>query len=80
MSAPGWVLMADGARCKGHGICALVVPGRVHLDHFGYAVVSGAPLRDDAELARARRAVRACPAGALRLTARPSDARGTQRP
>lgn len=79
MSAPSWVLVLDGTACEGHGICALIAPGRVHLDRFGYADVSPTPLRDAAELVRARRAVRACPAGALSLTARPGDTRGARR-
>lgn len=60
-------LVVDGATCDGHGICALVVPERVSLDQWGYASLDGELIEDSATLVRARRAVHACPAGALTL-------------
>ncbi|HUZ19599.1 MAG TPA: ferredoxin [Acidimicrobiales bacterium] len=64
-------LLVDGARCDGHGICALSCPERISLDEWGYATVDPAPIEDRATFARARRAVAACPAGALRLADAP---------
>lgn len=65
-----FVLELDGAACDGHGICLLCCPDRVSLDEWGFAVVDREPIRDLATLRRAQRAVRACPAGALRLAVR----------
>jgi ferredoxin len=55
----------DPTACTGHGLCADLLPERIELDEWGYPVI-----RDEVPqgLARhARRAVRACPALALRL-------------
>ena len=55
----------DPTACTGHGLCADLLPERIELDEWGYPVIV-----DDVppSLARhARRAVRACPALALRL-------------
>jgi len=60
-------LVVNGAQCDGHGICALVAPERISLDQWGYATVDDTPIDDRATLARARRAVSACPARALLL-------------
>jgi ferredoxin len=69
-------LVVDGSKCDGHGICALVLPERVSLDTWGYADVDCSSWRDAREIARARRVVRACPAGALTLV---GDPRGPSR-
>jgi ferredoxin len=74
------VLELDGAVCDGHGICVLCCPERVSLDEWGFAVVDGTPIRDPATRRRAHRAVRACPAGALRLEPRDAAASGDRRP
>ena len=58
-------LVVDGSRCDGHGICALVCPERISLDQWGYATIDDEPIEDSRTLARARRAVEACPADAL---------------
>lgn len=60
-------LVVNGAQCDGHGICALIVPERISLDQWGYATLDERPLEDRRVLARARRAVKACPARALAL-------------
>jgi len=65
-----WRLELDGTACDGHGICMLCCPSRISLDEWGYAIVNGDPITDDRELSQARRAVLACPAGALRIATR----------
>ncbi|MCQ4081946.1 ferredoxin [Streptomyces sp. RB6PN25] len=59
-------LTVDRTLCEGHGLCADLLPEIVRLDADGYPVSSAAPLpRHLGD--RARRAVRRCPAMALRL-------------
>lgn len=58
-------LVVNGAQCDGHGICALIIPERISLDQWGYASLDERPLDEESTLARARRAVSACPARAL---------------
>ena len=60
-------LVLDAARCAGHGICALACPERIGLDGWGYAKVDPTPVSGRRALARARRAVAACPEHALVL-------------
>ena len=59
-------LTVDPIRCTGHGMCAELFPEQIALDDWGYPMVdpNGVPyeLRGHAE-----RAVKACPALALRL-------------
>ncbi|MEV6832253.1 ferredoxin [Amycolatopsis sp. NPDC051102] len=56
----------DPIGCRGHGLCADLLPELVGLDEWGYPVVARSPV--PAELvADARRAAAACPALALRL-------------
>lgn len=59
------VVRVDPTRCRGHGICALLFAEGIELDHWGY----GRPLRDAPEgrraMARAGRAAKACPNGAV---------------
>ncbi|MBW4029690.1 MAG: ferredoxin [Acidobacteria bacterium] len=64
-------LVVDGSKCDGHGICTLVLPEVISLDPWGYAVLAPEPLDDARLIARARRVVRACPAGALTLLGDP---------
>jgi ferredoxin len=52
--------------CAGHGICAEVLPEWVSLDDWGYPMIREGAVAADL-LARARWAVRNCPALALRL-------------
>jgi ferredoxin len=68
------VLRLDPTACAGHGLCADLLPELIVLDEWGYPMISDAV---PAHLARhARRAVRACPALALRLEKRRRPAAG----
>lgn len=58
-------LAVDWAACRGHGLCAELLPDHVTLDDWGYPVLTG-PLPPAAER-RARSAVTDCPALALKL-------------
>jgi ferredoxin len=61
-------LTVDPIACTGHGMCAELFPEGVELDDWGYPMLREVP--DDPELLEhARRAVSACPALALRLSA-----------
>jgi len=60
-------LTVDWAACKGHGLCAELLPDHITLDDWGYPLVSG-PV-SAAAAKRARRAVADCPALALKLRA-----------
>lgn len=63
----GMRLRLDPTRCGGHGVCALIAAERIELDAWGFPLVDPTPL-DDRRLRRAaRRAVAACPRGALSL-------------
>ncbi|MGA8295753.1 MAG: ferredoxin [Acidimicrobiales bacterium] len=62
-------LVVDGTKCDRHGMCALRCPDRIALDEWGFASIDPEPIADRRVLARARRAVRACPAEALELVA-----------
>ncbi len=61
----------DGTRCAGHGICALLLPGVVELDPWGFARADPEPV-EGRDLARARRAAAACPRRAVVLVAEAS--------
>jgi ferredoxin len=61
-------LVVDPIKCTGHGMCAELFPEAVELDDWGYPILRDLP--HDPQLAEhARRAVKACPALALRLSA-----------
>jgi ferredoxin len=60
-----WRLRVDSTACTGHGLCADLFPERVELDEWGFPIIHGDVSAGLA--AHARRAVRACPALALRL-------------
>jgi NADH:ubiquinone oxidoreductase subunit F (NADH-binding)/ferredoxin len=61
-------LSVDWTRCRGHGLCAHLVPELVQLDGQGYPVFLDMPV--PAWLApQAQQAVQMCPSLALRLTA-----------
>ena len=64
-------LAVDWAACRGHGLCAELLPDHVALDDWGYPVLSG-PL-PPAAARRARSAVTDCPALALKLRAVRTD-------
>jgi ferredoxin len=55
--------------CTGHGLCADLLPELIGLDEWGFPIIDN---RIPAELtAHAKRAVKACPALALRLSRLP---------
>jgi ferredoxin len=59
-------LEVDWTRCDGHGLCAVLLPGRIARDEWGFPVISASPVRA-AEQLQVRRAIGVCPALALRL-------------
>jgi ferredoxin len=59
-------LAVDWTRCDGHGLCRALLPERIALDEWGFAVLLD-PVVPPAGEAAARRAVAACPALALHL-------------
>ncbi|MFF4591388.1 ferredoxin [Streptomyces sp. NPDC001388] len=61
----------DRTSCRGHGLCAELLPDHITLDEWGYPFVDHAPLPARA-VKRARRAAADCPVLALRLTASPA--------
>jgi NADH:ubiquinone oxidoreductase subunit F (NADH-binding)/ferredoxin len=66
---PGEVQLAiDWTRCRGHGLCAHIVPELMQLDNQGFPVMLDMPVPPWLEH-DARRATEMCPALALRLTA-----------
>ena len=60
-------LALDGTKCDGHGMCTMRCPELISLDDWGYAVISDKVIDERVTIARARRAVRSCPEGALEL-------------
>lgn len=58
-------LRLDPTVCTGHGLCADLLPERIELDEWGYPILLGDV--PPALAGHARRAVKACPALALRL-------------
>ena len=64
----GSQLAIDWTRCRGHGLCAHLVPELVQLDRQGYPVPLDMPVPHWLER-EARQAVDMCPALALRLAA-----------
>jgi ferredoxin len=63
--------MADTLRvnpiaCKGHGVCAELLPELIALDEWGYPIIDPTPVPPALDL-EARRTVGACPALALKL-------------
>jgi ferredoxin len=71
-------LRLDPTACAGHGLCADLLPERIRLDEWGFPVISGEVPPGLA--AHARRAVRACPVLALRLTRPDGRPRSPGRP
>jgi ferredoxin len=70
-SAPGEArLTVDWTHCRGHGLCAHIVPELVQLDRQGFPLMLDAPVPPWLHHA-AQQAVGMCPALALRLT--PAD-------
>jgi NADH:ubiquinone oxidoreductase subunit F (NADH-binding)/ferredoxin len=59
-------IVIDWSRCKGHGLCAHLVPELIYLDSNGFPVIMDIPVPDWLEK-DAVKAVEMCPALALRL-------------
>lgn len=59
-------LAVDWTRCDGHGLCHLLLPGRIAVDEWGFPIVHDPDVAEP-DRSDARRAVAACPALALRL-------------
>ncbi|MEA2478249.1 MAG: ferredoxin [Thermoleophilaceae bacterium] len=64
---PADELVVDPIACTGHGLCAELLPERISLDDWGYPIVD--PSIPAGLHEHAVRAVKACPAVALRLRA-----------
>jgi ferredoxin len=63
--APAEELVLDPIACTGHGLCAELLPERIVLDDWGYPMIDRSVPESLHE--HAVRAVKACPAVALRL-------------
>ena len=62
-------LIVDPIACAGHGLCAELFPEGIELDDWGYPIIR--PEASDPRYAEhAGRAIRSCPALALRLRRR----------
>ena len=59
-------LRIDRIRCRGHGLCAELLPELLSLDDWGYPILKHAAIPADL-MEHAQRAVDACPVLALRL-------------
>jgi ferredoxin len=59
-------LTVDPIACEGHGICAELLPEHISLDDWGFPIVDPDAIPEH-HLADARRAIKHCPALALRL-------------
>ncbi|MFF1358239.1 NADH-ubiquinone oxidoreductase-F iron-sulfur binding region domain-containing protein [Streptomyces sp. NPDC058297] len=70
-SPSGRRLAVDWTLCEGHGLCADIIPELIQLGPDGYPSVAEAPVARYSE-ARAVRAVRRCPALALRIEEDPA--------
>src|ERR1700728_179073 len=60
-------LIVDWTRCRGHGLCAHLIPEIIHLDDQGYPVMLNIPVPEWLEK-DAQHAVDMCPALALRVS------------
>ena len=67
-ASTGPAVVVDRIRCDGRGLCAELLPERVHLDEWGYPIVEREPVGPELEAA-ARAAVAQCPRLALSLRA-----------
>jgi ferredoxin len=63
----GRLLLIDRTMCDGHGACAELLPELISLDEWGFPIIGDRAV-PPALSSHARRAVRACPVLALRLT------------
>ena len=63
-------LAIDPTACTAHGLCAELFPEWIELDDWGYPIINSADVPPDLQ-EHAERAVKMCPALALRLRRRP---------
>jgi ferredoxin len=63
------VLRVDPVACEAHGLCIELLPELIAADPWGYPILRPGPVPDRL-VPLARRAVRACPTLALKLTRR----------
>ena len=65
----GFVLHVNPILCDGFGHCGELAPDLVHLDEWGYPIITQTPvpLSNLSALESARYAVRGCPRQALRI-------------
>jgi ferredoxin len=59
-------LVVDPTVCDAHGVCAELLPERIHLDRWGYPIIGGGAIPLELR-EHAQRAVDACPRLALHL-------------
>lgn len=64
----GLRLTLDPIACDGKGVCADLLGELIHLDDWGYPIISGGGEVPAELVAEARAAVAACPKLALRLS------------
>ena len=67
-------LHLDPTLCDAHGFCAELLPELINLDEWGYPIFTAGGLVGNvphALTSAAKRAVTACPVGALRLAKHP---------
>lgn len=64
-----WHLRVNPITCKGHGLCAELLPELITLDDWGYPIVNPGPVPAHL-LDYARRAVAVCPTLALLMERR----------
>ena len=72
----GFVLRVNPILCDGFGHCGELAPELVHIDEWGYPIITATPvaLSNLAELESARYAVRGCPRQALAIERVPDPA------
>ncbi|MDQ2836827.1 MAG: ferredoxin [Actinomycetota bacterium] len=58
-------MVIDWTRCDGHGLCAVLLPGAIGRDDWGYPLLDAARLAAEPATA-VNRAIACCPALALR--------------
>ncbi|TVT30135.1 ferredoxin [Amycolatopsis rhizosphaerae] len=83
MTDDGLRLHIDWTACDGRGLCAELLPETLGNDPWGYPVPRDGtkePVVPPGLAEHARRAVKLCPALALRLRTVPDDGAGLRRP
>ena len=63
-----FILQVNPILCDGFGHCAELAPELVHLDEWGYPIISHEPMADIGAYESARYAERGCPRQALHIT------------